>query len=74
MGRSHYRLDKRHYQGVFTPGFFAHLSHTRFWQTDNDPYQKARKRRRKVILLIGAVALIGLIWVIIESSRALRLF
>ena len=74
MGRTHYRLDKRRYHGVFTPGFFAHLSKTNFWQTDNDPYQKARRRRKKLVIFISIVAFIGLIWVIIESTRALRLF
>ena len=74
MGRSHYRMDKRHYRGVFTPGFFAHLSTTKFWQADNDPYQRKRRRRKKVVLFIAVIALLGLIWVIIESSRALTLF
>ena len=74
MGRTRYRMDKRKYQGVFKPGFFAHLSMTNFWQTDNDPYQRARRRRKKLVFFISIVVLIGLIWVIIESSRALRLF
>ena len=74
MGRSHYRLDKRHYRGIFTPGFFSHLSHSRFWQSDNDPYQKSRRRRRRVLLAVALVALLGLAWVVVESSRALRLF
>ena len=74
MGRTHYRLDKRRYHGVFKPGFFAHLSRTNFWQTDNDPYQKSRRRRKKLVIFISIAALIGLIWVIIESTRALRLF
>ena len=74
MGRSHYRFDKRHYRGVFTPGFFAHLNASKFWQTDNDPYRRSRRRRKKVILLIAFIAFIGLVWVIFESTRALRLF
>jgi outer membrane scaffolding protein for murein synthesis (MipA/OmpV family) len=74
MGRSHYRLDKRQYQGVFKPGFFAHLNSSQFWQTDNDPYQRSRRRRRKVYVVVGIVTFIALVWVIIESSRALRLF
>ncbi len=74
MGRSHYRLDKRQYQGIFKPGFFAHLNASQFWQTDNDPYQRSRKRRRKVFIVVTIVAFIVLIWVIIESSKALRLF
>ena len=74
MGRSHYKLDKRHYHGVFQPGFFAHLSTSKFWQTDNDPYQRTRKRRRRVILIVGLIAILGLIWVIVESTRALSLF
>ena len=74
MGRSNYRLDRRHYQGVFKPGFFAHLSHTRFWQTDNDPFQRSRKRKRKAILIISVVVLVGLVWVAFESSQALKLF
>ena len=74
MGRSHYRIDRRHYHGVFKPGFFAHLSHTNFWQTDNDPYLRSRRRRQKIILVFGIMALLGMVWVIIESSRALRLF
>ena len=59
---------------MFKPGFFAHLSKTNFWQTDNDPYQKARRRRKKVIITITIIALIGLAWVILESSRALQVF
>ena len=74
MGRTQYRIDKRRYRGVFKPGFFAHLSKTNFWQTDNDPYQKARRRRKKVIITITIIALIGLAWVILESSRALQVF
>ena len=74
MGRSHYRLDKRQYQGVFKPGFFAHLNASQFWQSDNDPYQRARKRRRKIYLVVGLIIFIALIWVMIESSKALRLF
>ena len=74
MGRPQYRIDKRRYRGVFKPGFFAHLSKTNFWQTDNDPYQKARRRRKKVIITITIIALIGLAWVILESSRALQVF
>ena len=74
MGRSHYRIDKRHYRGVFKAGFMAHLSSSNFWQTDNDPYQKAKKRQRKVVFVIGLIIILGLVWVVIESSRALRLF
>jgi len=74
MGRSRYRLDRRHYRGVFTPGFFADLSHTKFWQTDNDPYQRSRRRRRKFGLVVLLLALIGLTWLVVESSRALALF
>ena len=74
MGRSRYRFDRRQYRGVFKPGFFAFLSDTNFWQTDNDPYLKSRKRRRNLILVFGTIALIGLIWIVIESSRALTLF
>lgn len=74
MGRSTYRLDKRHYKGVFRPGFFAHLDETRFWQADNDPYQRAKRRRRKIIAVIALLVMAGLVWVAIESSRALSLF
>jgi hypothetical protein len=74
MGRSHYRFDRRHYHGVFKPGFFAFLSDSKFWQTDNDPYLKTRRRRRRLILIFGLIAAIGLVWIIIESTRALKLF
>jgi hypothetical protein len=74
MGRSHYRIDRRHYRGVFKPGFFAHLAHTKFWQTDNDPYLRSRRRRRRAMLVIGLIVLLGMAWVAVESSRALRLF
>jgi hypothetical protein len=74
MGRSHYRLDHRHYSGIFKPGFFAHLSNSNFWQTDNDPYLKARKRRNRITLLVVILALAGIGWMIFESSRALKLF
>ena len=74
MGRSQYRIDKRHYHGVFKPGFFAHLNSTKFWQTDNDPFQRSRKRKRKVIWILSILVLATFIWVAIESSRALSLF
>lgn len=74
MGRSAYRLDKRHYKGVFRAGFFAHLDESRFWQTDNDPYQRSKRRRRKILLIAAIVVISTLIWVGVESSRALSLF
>ena len=74
MGRSHYKIDRRHYKGVFTPGFLAHLNRSNFWQTDNDPYQKARRRRKKVGLAIGFVLVLALAWLVVESIRAFRLF
>lgn len=74
MGRSHYKMDKRQYRGVFKPGFFAHLSETKFWQTDNDPYLRSRRRRKKFIIIFTLITLIGLGWMILESSRALKLF
>lgn len=74
MGRSHYSIDRRHYRGVFKPGFFAHLSQTKFWQTDNDPYLRTRRRRRKVTVFITILALVALCWIVIESASALKLF
>ena len=74
MGRSHYGFDKRQYKGVFTPGFFAHLDRTKFWQADNDPYHRSQKRRKKILWIIGILILAALIWVAIESSRALSIF
>jgi len=74
MGRSHYRMDKRHYRGVFSAGFFAHLSQSKFWQTDNDPYQRSKRRQRKVVLVLGFLFLVALVWVAVESSHAFRLF
>lgn len=74
MGRSHYRFDKRHYHGVFTAGFFAHLNQTKFFQIDNDPYQRSRKRKKKAIWILSILVLATFIWVAIESSRALSLF
>jgi hypothetical protein len=74
MGRSQYRLDKRQYQGVFKPGFFAHLNSTKFWQADNDPFIRSRRRRKKILLGLSIIVLLALIWVVIESSRALSLF
>jgi hypothetical protein len=74
MGRSHYKLDRRHYRGIFKPGFFAHLSDTNFWQTDNDPFLRSKRRRKRLILFFSFVVLIGLAWVVVESTRALKLF
>lgn len=74
MRRSHYRFDQRHYRGVFKPGFFAHLSDTNFWETDNDPYLRQRRRRRRIYLVISILVLAGAAWLIVESSRAFRLF
>ena len=74
MGRSHYKFDRRHYRGVFKPGFFAHLSQTNFWQTDNDPFLRSKRRKKRWILFFSFVAIIALAWVVVESSRALSLF
>ena len=74
MGRSRYRFDKRHYQGVFKAGFFAHLNQTKFWQADDDPYQRSRRRKKKAILILIILVMAIFIWVAIESSRALSLF
>jgi len=74
LGRSHYRIDRRHYRGVFSAGFFAHLNKSNFWQTDNDPYQKSRRRRKKVGLAVGFIVAIALAWLVVESIRAFRLF
>ncbi len=74
MARSVYRLDKRHYKGVFRPGFFAHLNETRFWQADNDPFLRAKRRRRRILFVSALIILAAMIWVAVESSRALSLF
>lgn len=73
-GRSHYRIDRRHYKGVFKPGFFAHLTQTNFWQTDNDPFLRARRRRKRIFLVIGLILILGLIWMVVESTQALKVF
>jgi hypothetical protein len=74
MDRTQYRFDKRHYKGVFNAGFFAHLNQTKFWQSDNDPYERARNRRRKLLWGFVICVIIALIWVAFESSRALSIF
>jgi hypothetical protein len=74
LGRSQYRFDRRQYRGIFRPGFFAHLSSTKFWQTDNDPFLKKRRRRRKVTIVLVICFLFAIGWILYESSRALRLF
>jgi hypothetical protein len=74
MNRSQYRLDRRTYQGVFKPGFFAHLSETNFWQADNNPFIKARKRKRTALVVIALILIVGMAWVILESSKAIQLF
>jgi hypothetical protein len=74
MGRSHYKMDRRQYRGVFKPGFFAHLSQTNFWQTDNDPFLRSRRKKKRWILFFSFVVLIALAWVVVESTRALKLF
>lgn len=74
LGRSRYKLDRRHYRGIFGPGFFAHLSRSNFWQSDYDPYEKARRRKRRIGWVVVLVVVIGLGWLAIESSRALRFF
>ena len=74
MGRSHYKFDRRAYRGVFKPGFFAHLSQTNFWQTDNDPFLRSRRRKKRWILAVSFLVILLLAWVIVESSRALSLF
>jgi len=74
MSRSEYRLDRRHYRGVFKPGFFAFLSQTKFWQTDNDPYLRTRKRRRRILFALILLLVCALVWVILESTQALKVF
>ena len=74
MGRTTYRFDRRRYHGIFQPGLRAHLQKTQFWQTDNDPYHRSRRRRKRIQLAGLALVLIAIVWLALESSRALRLF
>lgn len=74
MRRSLYRIDRRQYRGIFKPGFFAHLSRSNFWQSDHDPYEKARRSRRRWITFLAFIAFAAAVWLIIESSRAMSLF
>ncbi|MEY3000876.1 MAG: hypothetical protein RL648_1090 [Verrucomicrobiota bacterium] len=74
LGRTQYRFDRRHYRGVFRPGFFAHLSSTNFWQTDNDPYLKTKRLHRKLFLMLLILSAIAVLWLAVESLRALQLF
>jgi hypothetical protein len=74
MRRSLYRIDRRQYRGIFKPGFFAHLSRSNFWQSDHDPYEKARRSRRRWTAIFACAVLAAAVWLIIESSRAMSLF
>lgn len=74
MHRTQYRLDKRHYKGVFKAGFFAHLNDTKFWQGDNDPFERSKKRRKKILWFVSTIILAVLVWAAIESTRALSIF
>jgi hypothetical protein len=74
MGMSPYRIDRRHYRGLFRAGFFIRGGPVDFWEDDDDPLRRARRRRKQ--LLIGALfALLLLLgWFAFESLTALRLF
>lgn len=74
MGRTQYRLDRRRYRGVFRPGFFAHLSETNFWQSDNDPYLKTKRLQRRIICSVVLVVILVMLWVAFESLKGLQLF
>lgn len=67
-------MDKRHYRGVFRPGFFAHLSSTNFWQSDNDPYLKTKRLQRKLLIFVLCAMSLGALWLMLESFKALELF
>lgn len=73
-GRSRYRIDRRTYRGVFSPGFFAHLSESKFWQGEDERLAKKRKRKFRILLVVSILMGLGLIWVLIVSIRALPLF
>lgn len=74
MRRSRYRLDHRPYRGIFCAGFFAQLSRSKFWQSENDPYYKAKRKKRRILWFVLLLAVLALVWVGLESTRALHLF
>jgi len=74
MGRTQYRLDRRHYRGIFQPGFFAHLNRSKFWEHEDDPVRRQRKNRRKLFAVLILIALGGLGWLVFESIKAFRVF
>ncbi len=74
MRRPRYKLDRRHYEGIFQPGFFASLNKSRFWETTNNNQRPHRKLLRKVVY-VGVIGLCGfLAWVAVVSIQALNTF
>lgn len=74
MGHTRYRIDRRPYRGPFKSGFHAHLSASKFFQSNDDRFQRSQRRKRRLLFLGAVLATAGLLWLIGESIRALHLF
>lgn len=74
LARTRYRLDRREYRGNFRAGFLSHLHHARFWESDSDPAFYRRRWKRRVRRLLLLVVVLFLLWLFLESARALTLF
>lgn len=74
MGRTRYRIDRRHYRGPFRSGFHAHLSASKFFQSSDDRFQRGQRRKRRLLFLVAVLGTAGLLWLVAESIRALHLF
>ncbi|MDX2109785.1 MAG: hypothetical protein SFY80_06030 [Verrucomicrobiota bacterium] len=77
-GRQHrhgYKLDSRRYDGSkFGPGFFSYMGRIRFWGKRNARYRKPQRLFAPLQWLFYLAGIAVLVWLVLESINALRLF
>lgn len=75
MAKSRYRLRTQiPHRGPFNAGFHAHLSATRFWKQHHDPFALRKRRRKRLLGALLLAVLFLLVYLVIESANAVRLF
>jgi len=74
MNPTRYRMDRRKYRGVFTPGFMADLNREQFWQARQSRFSRGHRIRRRILWITLIIVALVIAWMVVQSLQAIRLF